>query len=181
MNVVKNTPDELEILIEIPRFIVLFMTVPIALFGGLFTLALLLGGEFLNALTTGAVIAALVVGSRYFLTQRTRLWLTAKEGTVRILRTTMFDEKRQQLPLEHLDSASVAVSRRHRSSGSGSAGSTRRPTSSLNLLFTNTRPATEVPLTGWAVSGGGAGMLANTINDWLRAHHERADAEMPVQ
>ncbi|MEE4637708.1 MAG: hypothetical protein V2J42_03100 [Wenzhouxiangella sp.] len=175
MNVVKNTPEELEILIEIPRFIVLFMTAPIALAGGLFTLALLLGGEFVNALTTGAVIAGLVFGGRYFLTQRTRLWLDAREGTVRILRTTMFEEKRQQLPLEHLDSASVAVSRRHERSGSGSSGSTSRPTSTLHLLFTNTRPATEVPLTGWAVSGGGAGMLANAINDWLRAHHERAE------
>lgn len=173
MNVVKNTAEELEILIEIPRFIVLFMTVPIALAGGLFTLALLLGGEFLNALATGAVIAALVFGGRYFLTQRTRLWLDAREGTVRILRTTMFDEKRQRLPLEHLDSATVAVSRRHESSSSGGSGGTKRPTSTLQLLFTNTRPATEVPLTGWAVSGGGGGMLANAINDWLRAHHQR--------
>ncbi|MFP4276575.1 MAG: hypothetical protein ACLFQ2_04075 [Wenzhouxiangella sp.] len=172
MNVVKNTPEELEILIEIPRFIVLFMTVPIALAGGLFTLALLLGGEFFNALATGAVIAALVLGGRYFLTQRTRLWLDAHEGMVRILRTTMFDEKRQQLPLEYLDSATVAVSRRHESSGSGS---TNRPTSTLHLRFSNTRPATEVPLTGWAVSGGGAGMLANVINDWLRAHQERTE------
>jgi hypothetical protein len=175
MNVVKNTPEELEILIEIPRFIVLFMTVPIAAAGGLFTLALLLGGEFVNALTTGAVIAGLVFGGRYFLTQRTRLWLDARDGTVRILRTTMFEEKRQQLPLEHLDSATVALNRRQERSGSGSSGSTARPTSTLHLLFTNTRPATEVPLTGWAVSCGGAGMLANAINDWLREHHERAE------
>jgi hypothetical protein len=174
MSVVKNTPEELEIVIEIPRFIVLFMTAPIALGGGLFTLALLLGGEFLNALTTGAVIAALVIGGRYFLTQRSRLWLNASDGTVHILRTTMFEEKRQQLPLEHLDSATVATSR-HGSSGSDSSGGSNRTTSKLHLLFTNTRPATEVPLTGWAVSGGGAGMLANVINDWLRAHHERPE------
>ena len=175
MNVVKNTPEELEILIEIPRFIVLFMTAPIALGGGLFTLALLLGGEFLNALGTGTAIAALVVGGRYFLTQRTRLWLDAREGTVRILRTTMFEEKRQQLPLEHLESASVELSRRHGRSESGSGSSTHRATSTLQLVFNNTRPATHVPLTGWAISGGGAGMLANAINDWLRAHHERAE------
>lgn len=170
MNVVNNTAEELEIVIEIPRFIVLFMTVPIALAGGLFCLALLLGGEFLNFVVTAAVIAALLVGGRYFLTQRTRLWLNAGEGTVRILRTTMFDQKRLQLPLAHLDSAEVQQNRRH----AGEDGDSHRATSTLSLVFNNTRPATRVPLTGWAVSGGGAGMLANAINDWLRAHHQRA-------
>lgn len=172
MNVVNNTPEELEIVIEIPRFIVWFMVGPIALGGGLFCLALLLGGEFVNFLVTGAVIAALVLGGRYVLTQRTRLWLNATNGTVRILRTTMFDSKRNEFRLEHLDSADIQQSRRH---GSGDGG-TQSATSTLQLVFNNTRPATQVPLTGWAVSGGGAGMLANTINDWLRAHHERASA-----
>ncbi len=171
MNIVNNTPEELEIVIEIPRFIVWFMIGPIALFGGLFCLALLLGGEFVNFLVTGSVIAALVVGGRYFLTQRTRLWLNATEGKVRILRTSMFDEHRNEFALEHLESAEVEQSRRHGGSDKG----TQRATSTLNLVFNNTRPATRVPLTGWAVSGGGAGMLANAINDWLRAHHERAE------
>lgn len=164
MKVVEQTPEQLEILIEIPRFIVWFMVGPIALFGGLFTLALLLGGEIVNALTTGLVIAGLVVGGRYILTQRTHLWLDAKDDAVRILRTTMFDAKRHEFSLAHLESAEVQQSRRH----GGSDAGVQRATSTLQLVFNNTRPATRVPLTGWAVSGGGAGMLANAINDWLR-------------
>lgn len=171
MNVVNNTPEELEIVIELPRFIVWFMIGPIALFGGLFTLAQLLGGELVNFLITGSVVAALVIGGRYALTQRTRLWLNANDGTVQILRTTMFDEKRQEVPLVQLESAEVTQARRHGGDASDSTGSS---TSTLQLVFNTTRPATRVPLSGWAVSGGGAGMLANVINDWLRAHHERA-------
>lgn len=170
MKVLTNTPEQLEIIIEIPRFIVWFMVGPIALFGGLFTLALLLGGELVNFLVTGSIIAALVMGGWYFLTQRTHLWLDASEGKVRILRSSLFDAKRNEFALQHLDAAVVEQSRRHGRDNDG----TGRATSTLQLVFNNTRPATHVPLSGWAVSGGGAGMLANTINDWLRAHHERA-------
>ena len=171
MKVLTNTPEHLEIVIELPRFIVWFMVGPIALFGGLFCLALLLGGEFINFLVTGAVVAALVIGGRYFLTQRTRLWLNADKGMVRILRTTMLDEKRNEFALQHLDGAVVEQSQRRSSGNNG----TQRATSTLQLVFNNTRPATHVPLTGWAVSGGGAGILANAINDWLRAHHGRVE------
>ena len=131
------------------------MAVPIALIGSLFTLALLLGGEIRNALGTGAVIAALVVGGRYVVTQRTRVWLNASDGTVRILRTTMFDEKRQELLLDHLESAEVEQRIHHDSGPSGYGSARRRATSTLQLVFNNTRPATRVPLTVWAVSGCG--------------------------
>jgi len=173
MKVLTNTPEQLEIIIEIPRFIVWFMVGPIALFGGLFTLALLLGGEFINFLVTSLVIAALVMGGWYFLTQRTQLWLDASAGKLWILRSTLFDAKRNEFALQHLDAAVVEQSRH------GSNDGTQRATSTLQLVFNNTRPATHVPLTGWAVSGGGAGMLANAINDWLRAHHERAAVDGP--
>jgi hypothetical protein len=169
VKVVEQTPEQLEILIEIPRFIVWFMVGPIGCFGGLFTLALLLGGEIVNALTTGLVIAAVVTGGRYFLTQRTRLWLDARENAVRILRTTMFDAKRHEFALDHLESAEVQQSRRHGGRDEG----VQRATSTLQLVFNNTRPAPRVPLNGWAVSGGGAGMLANAINDWLRGYRGR--------
>lgn len=171
MKVLTNTPEHLEIVIELPQFIVWFMVGPIALFGGLFCLALLLGGEFINFLVTAAVVTALVIGGRYLLTQRTRLWLDADKGIVRILRTTMLDEKRNEFTLQHLDSAVVEQSRR----GSSGNNGIQRATSTLQLVFNNTRPATHVPLTDWAVSGGGAGILANAINDWLRAYHERVE------
>ena len=173
MKVLNNTPEQLEIVIELPRFIVWFMVGPIALFGGLFCLALLLGGEIINFLVTGTIITALVIGGRYLLTQRTQLWLNADKGVVQMLRTTMFDAKRNEFALQHLDGAVVEQSRRHRSGNDG----TQRATSTLQLVFNNTRPATNVPLTSWAVSGGGAGMLANAINDWLRAHHGRDEID----
>jgi hypothetical protein len=164
MKVVSQSPEELEILIELPRFIIWFMLGPIAAFGGLFALALLLGGEFLNGLVTGAFVAIGVTVGRYFLTQRTQLWLHAPEGKVRILRSTLLDSKDYEFPLEHLESAEVHHNRHVRSSSEG----TSRATSNLNLVFANTRPATRVPLSGWSISGPGAGMLADAINDWLR-------------
>jgi len=169
MKVITNTPAELELAIELPRFIVWFMVGPIAAFGGLFTLALLLGGELLNGLVTGVVVAALVTGGRYVLTQRTQLWLHGNEGKVRIKRSSMLETRELEFPLEHLDGAEVTHNRASRSRDGG----TSRSTSSLELVFSNTRPATRVPLSGWSVSGAGAGMLADAINDWLRERAER--------
>lgn len=167
MKIVNNTRQELEILVELPPFIVWFMLGPIAAFGALFTLALLLGGEIFNGLVTGLIIATIVVVGRYFLTQRTSLWLNADENKVRMLRTTLIDTKEYHFPLEHLESAEVL---QNRAQGHGSG--TRRTTSGLNLVFSNTRPATRVPLANWSISGGGVGMLADTINDWLRNQRE---------
>jgi len=164
VKVITNTPEELELVIELPRFIVWFMVGPISVFGGLFTLALLLGGELLNGLVTGLVVAGLVTGGHYLLTQRTQLWLHGREGKVRIQRASMLDTREFEFPLEHLDGAQVSHNRATRSSDGG----TSRPTSSLELVFSNTRPATRVPLSSWSVSGAGAGMLADAINDWLR-------------
>ena len=108
MKVVNNTRQELEILGELPPFIVWFMV------------------------------------GRYFLTQRTSLWLNADENKVRMRRTTLVDAKEYQFPLEHLDSAEV---QQNRAQGHGSGA--RRTTSGLNLVFSNTRPATRVPLAAW--------------------------------
>lgn len=168
MKVLSNSDEELELLVELPRFIVWFMLGPIGAFGALFTLALLLGGEILNGLVTGVIIATAITVGRYFLTQQTRLRLNAVENKVRMLRTSMFDAREYEFPLEHLEGAEV-----QQSLSRGDGSSTRRATSGVQLVFTNTRPATRVALSGWSVSGGGAGMLADAINDWLRAWHEQ--------
>lgn len=176
MKVIKNTEQELEILIELPRFILWFMLGPIGGFGALFTLALLLGGEIINGLVTGSIIAVLVTVGRYFLTQRTQLLLSATENKVHMLKTSMLERKAMEFDLAHLDGADVEVSRVHSSDRSNS-----RPTSGLNLLFSNTRPATRVSVSNWSISGSGAGMLADTINDWLRHHHDlRAAADQTL-
>lgn len=170
MKVVTNTPEQLEIVVELPKFILWFMLGPIAAFGGLFTLALLLGGEILNALGTGAVIAVIVAVGGYFITQRTRVQLNARDGKVYMLRSSWLEHRTHDFPLEHLDGAEVDLRRDH----GDRDGGTNRPTSTVSLVFSNTRPATRVPLTLWAASGGGAGMLANAINDWLRERREAA-------
>lgn len=164
MKVVTNTPEELELLIELPKFILWFMLGPIAFFGGLFTLALLLGGEFLNALGTGLVIGAIVAVGGYFITQRTRVQLNARDGKVYLLRTSWLEHRTHEFPLQHLDGAEVE----QRQDRGRRDGGRSQSTSAVSLVFNNTRPATRVPLTLWAVHGGGAGMLANAINDWLR-------------
>lgn len=163
MKVIDSSEQRLEILIELPRFIIWFMLGPLVFGGGLFTLALLLGGEFLNGLTTGFICAAIVLAGRYFLTQRTRVELDAINNRIRILRSTMFSQQTREFTLDQLDGAEVT-----QNSNIDSDGGSSRATSTLMLVFTNTRPATRVPLSGWSVSGGGAGMLADTINDWLR-------------
>lgn len=43
----------------------------------------------------------------------------------------------------------------------------KRASGAIELVFTNTRPATRVPITGWGVSHGGMAPLAQKINDWL--------------
>lgn len=167
MKVINNSEQELEILIELPGFIVWFMLGPIAGFGGLFTVALLLGGEVLNALTTGSILLTVVLAGRYFLTQSTRLLLDARENRIRMRRSTLINTREYEFPLEQLDSAEVLQSR-----NMGRDSGTQRSTSSLNLVFSNTQPATRVPVSNWSISGGGAGQLADTINDWLRTSRE---------
>lgn len=170
MKVIDNTDQRLEVLIELPAFIVWFMLGPIAGFGGLFTLALLLGGEFLNGLTGALILTAVVLVGRYFLTQRTRVELDATNNRIRILRSTMISQQIREFTLDSLDGAEVS-----QSGSIGNDSGSRAATSTPMLVFSNTRPATRVPLSGWAISGGGAGMLVDTINDWLRSLRSRQE------
>lgn len=164
MKIVRNTPEALEVIIEIPRLFVWFMLLPLVLLGGLLGLFQLLGSEFANALVTAAIFALLVLAGRYFLTQRTRVLLDASDGRVHLLRSTMLEEKHNDYPLAQLEAAETRASgQRDESEGSGVSHT-------LELVFSNTRPATRVPLSAWAIAGSGAGLLANAINDWLRAH-----------
>lgn len=165
MRIVQHNDDTLEILIELPRFIVWFMLLPLLLAGGFFTLVQLLGGDIVDALISAILFALLTLAGRYFLTQQTRLWLDAREDRVRILRTSMLNRRMNEFALAHLEAAETRTLGRQGGAGDSSASS-----HTLELVFSHTRPATRIPMSTWAVSGGGAGMLANAINDWLRAH-----------
>ncbi|MEZ5555985.1 hypothetical protein [Haliea sp.] len=171
MKVVNNSEQELEILVELPRFILWFMLGPIGGFGALFTLALFLGGEIINGLVSGSIIAVVVLVGRYFLTQRTHLRLSAADHKVQMIKTSMLERKVFEFDLDQLDGADVELNRNH----GGDKGNSR-PTSGLNLLFSNTRPVTRVPVSNWSISGDGAGMLADAINDWLRRYREGKDS-----
>lgn len=49
----------------------------------------------------------------------------------------------------------------------------RRGSGAIDLVFTNTRPATRIPVTGWGVPRGGMAPLAQKINDWLSQVKDR--------
>jgi len=170
MTTSNNTPDELAMTIELPRFIVWFMLAPLA--GGLLIgLLTLFSGDFIDGLLLVIIMGGLCSAGYYALTQRTHLHLSRLTGRVRIQRVTALETTEREYPLEHLDCAEVDSTRRH---DSGSGGGVSRPTSNVHLVFRHTRPATRIPLTRWSVSGGGSGELANTINDWLRQARESA-------
>lgn len=166
----KNTPDELTMTIELPRFIVWFMLVPLAL-GVLIGLLTLFSGDFIEGLLLIIIIGGLGSAGYYILTQRTHLHLNRLTGRVSIQRVTALETTEREYPLEHLDCAEIESTRRY---NSGSGGGTSRPTSQVMLVFRHTSPATCIPLTRWSISGGGPGELANTINDWLRQARESA-------
>lgn len=168
MTPLKNTPDELTLTIELPRFIIWFMLVPLAL-GMLVGLLTLISGDFIEGLLLIIILGGLGSAGYYMLTQRTRLHLNRLTGRVSIQRVTVLESTEREYPLEHLDCAEIDSSRQH---NSDSGGGTSRPTSQVMLVFRHTRPATRIPLTRWSISGGGPGELANTINDWLRQARE---------
>ncbi|MCR9186270.1 MAG: hypothetical protein NXH81_12800 [Halieaceae bacterium] len=156
MRVVESSPDVLEIEIALPGFAIWFMLGPFVLFGGLVTLAMLLGGEFLDALSTGMILAIIVFIGHYFITRTTHLRLERDTGRVSVRRCSRFEKRTCVFPLRDLDSAEVSQNIGH-----------GRSTSRMTLVFSSTRPATRVPLSAWAVSGGGVGDLVDAINDWL--------------
>jgi len=171
-----NTPDELTMTIELPRLIVWFMLVPLAL-GLLIGLLTLFSGDFTEGLLLIIILGGLGSVGYYVLTQRTHLHLHRLAGRVTIQRVTALETTEREYPLEHLDCAEVESTRRY---DSGPGGGVSRPTSNVQLVFRHTSPATRIPLTRWSVSGGGSGELANTINDWLRQARESA-AKNPSQ
>lgn len=149
MKVLENTPETLELVLELPRLFLWLMLGPIVGIGGLIAFAELLGGEFLQGIAWGLTLALLAYMGYFFLTRSTRLRLEAGPGRVLIRRVSSLEVKTFEFPLQSLDSAEV----------------TDRY---LRLVFSITSPATRVPLVGWAVSGGDAGYLADTINAWLK-------------
>jgi hypothetical protein len=153
MNQRSETVDQLEITLQLPRFLLWFMAFP-------FGIAVLVG---MSELVWGSTTAGLMLlavfggfGGWAFLrsSERADLVLDARKGTVRLSRRTLAGTRVEEFPLADLDSAELSRNPRR---GSGA----------IELVFTHTRPATRIPVTGWGVSRNAMAPLAQQINDWL--------------
>ncbi|GGC23577.1 hypothetical protein GCM10011363_45090 [Marivita lacus] len=153
MSVHTDTAEKLVISVQLPRFLLWVMGLPvgIVLLVGLF--------EVVSGSTTSGLMLIVIFGGFFgwaFLriSERADLVLDAQVGTVRLTRRTLTGTRVEAFALVDLDSAELSRNPRR---GSGA----------IDLVFTNTRPATRIPLTGWGVSQGGMAPLAQKINDWL--------------
>lgn len=153
MTILVNTPDVLSVRLELPRVLLWSMAVPVivAVFVGV---SEVLGGSVFSGIILIAGVGGLGGYGLLRVSERAELRLDARAGTVQLRRSTLFATRGEDFILAHLDSAELSTRSRN------SAGT-------IDLVFTDTRPATRIALTGWGVSGGGVGPLATAINDWL--------------
>lgn len=164
MKIRTNTPEALELMLAIPRFLVWLMVGPFIVIG-----ATGISGLFSEDTVSGSMIplgiGIIGVVGYYLLSRSTCMHIIRNEGIVRIRRSSLLETTEQDYALEHLQGAEVDV---------GQTLKRKRAAGVVTLLFSNTRPATTVPLTGWGLSGSGPGMIANTINDWLSAYRKQS-------
>ena len=159
MSVRIDTPEKLVISVQLPRFLLWVMGLPV----GIVVLVGLSEVVWGNA-ATGLML--IVIFGGFFgwaflrISERADLVLDAQAGTVRLARRTFGGTRIEEFTLAYLDSAELSRNPRR---GSGA----------IDLVFTNTRPATRIPVTGWGVSQGGMAPLAQKINDWLEQAKDR--------
>ena len=96
------------------------------------------------------------------ISERADLSLNAQAGTVRLVRRTLIGARVEEFRLADLDSAELSRN-------------PRRGRGAIDLVFTNTRPASRVPVTGWGVGDGAMAPLAQKINDWLAHAKDRQE------
>lgn len=161
MSILSDTEQKLALSLQLPRYLLWALALPIVI-------VFLLG---LNELTSGSaasgVMLIIVFGGLWawaFLraSERADLVLDAQAGTVRLVRRSLLGSRVEEFALADLDSAELSRNPRR---GSGA----------IDLVFTNTRPATRIPVTGWGVSQGGMAPLAQKINDWVAQTKERQE------
>lgn len=148
-----DTADQLAITVQLPRFLLWFIGFPIGV-------AVLVGlSELIWGSATGGLMLLAVFGgfggwALLRSSERADLVLDARKGTVRLSRRSLAGTRVEEFALADLDSAELSRNPRR---GSGA----------IDLVFTHTRPATRIPVTGWGVSHNAMAPLAQKINDWL--------------
>lgn len=159
MSVRIDTPERLVISVQLPRFLLWVMGFPVG--------AVVLVG--LSEVVWGSAATGLmliVIFGGFFgwaflrISERADLVLDAQADRVRLARRTLGGTRIEEFALTDLNSAELSRNQRR---GSGA----------IDLVFTNTRPATRIPVTGWGVSQGGMAPLAQKINDWLAQAKDR--------
>lgn len=159
MSVHTDTAEKLVISVQLPRFLLLVMGLPVGIVV-LVGLSEVISGSAASGLMLVVVFGGFGGWAYLRISERADLVLDAKAGTVRLTRRTLSGTRVEAFALTDLDSAELSRNPRR---GSGA----------IDLVFTNTRPATRIPVTGWGVSQGGMAPLAQKINDWLALTKER--------
>jgi len=153
MSIRTDTATRLAISVQLPRIFLWVMTLPVII---VFLLGIneLISGSPSSALMLFVVILGVWGWAFIRISERADLVLDAQAGTARLVRRSLLGTRSQDFALADLDSAELSRNPRR---GSGA----------IDLVFTNTRPATRIPVTGWGVSQGAMAPLAQKINDWL--------------
>ena len=156
-----DTEAELAISVQLPTFLLWAMAGPVALMI-LFGAQELLFGSAFTGIMLIAVFGGLGGWAVLLVSERADLVLDAHAGTVRLVRRTLLGTRVEDFALAHLDSAELSRN-------------PRRGRGAIELVITNTRPATRIPVTGWGVSQGAMAPLAQKINDWLAHAKDRQE------
>jgi hypothetical protein len=156
-----DTEAELAISLQLPPFLRWMMAAPVAL-TILFGAQELLFGSAFTGIMLIAVFGGLGGWAFLLVSERADLELDAQAGTVRLVRRTLLGTRVEDFALAALDSAELSRNPRR---GSGA----------IELVVTNTRPATRIRVTGWGTSQGAMATLAQNINDWLAHAKDRQE------
>lgn len=153
MTIGTETETKLSITLQLPGVLLWVMAIPFAVFV-LFGISEVLSGSVFGGLMLIVVFGGFGGWGLVRASERADLILDRENQTVRLVRRTLLGSRVEEFALANLDSAELSRNARR---GSGA----------MELVFTNTRPATRVPVTGWGVSRGGMGPLVQQVNDWL--------------
>jgi hypothetical protein len=148
-----ETEAKLAISLQLPRVLLWSIAIPV---GIIFLVGALevLSGSAASGLMLIVVFGGLGGWGVLRVSERADLVLDAQAGTVRLVRRTLLGTRVEEFLLVDLNSAELSRN-------------PRRGQGAIDLVFTNTRPATRIPVTGWGVQEGAMAPLAQKINDWL--------------
>lgn len=153
MSVRSESGAKLVVSLQLPHFLLWLLAMPFGI-ASLVGLLQILSGSMVSGLMLIIVFGGIGVWACVRVSERAELVLDRQSGTVSLTHRAVGGTQIQEFALADLDSAELSRN-------------PKRASGAIELVFTNTRPATRVPITGWGVSNGGMAPLAQKINDWL--------------